>query len=94
VHSRLGGALPVDDALVEVGRSQTPDLAGEGDVVAVVHLGQVVEGPGLLREGEDVGPALVGDLDEALFDLDVRRAVLAHRAELDEVDVGLSSAIA
>ncbi len=42
--------------------------------------------PGLLREGQHVGAALVGDLDEALFDVDVRRAVLAHRAELHEVD--------
>ena len=49
--------------------------------------------PGQLREGQGVGAALVGDLDEALFDVDVRRAVLAHRAELDQVAVGHRSRI-
>ncbi len=59
-------------------------------VVAVVDLGQVVEGPGLLGVGQDVGPALVGDLDEALFDVDVGGAVLPHGAELHEVDGGIA----
>ena len=61
------------------------------DVVAVVHLGQVVEGARLLRVRQHVGAALVGDLDEALFDVDVGRPVLAHRPELDEVDVGVAA---
>ena len=82
----LAGLLAVDDPLVQVGGPQSPDATGELDVVAVVHLGQVVEGPGLLRVGQHVGPALVGDLDEALFDVDVGRSVLAHRAQLDQVD--------
>ena len=56
---------------------------------AVVHLGQVVEGPGLLGVGQQVGPATVGDLDEALFDVDVGRPVLAHGAQLDQVDRGV-----
>jgi hypothetical protein len=58
------------------------------DVVAVVHLGQVVERAGQLRERQHVAAAVVGDLDEALFDVDVGRPVLAHRPELDEVRVG------
>ena len=86
VEIGLLGRLAVDDALVQVGRAQSPDPAGEHDVVAVVHLGQVVEGAGLLGVGQHVGAALVGDLDEALFDVDVGVAVLPHRPELDEVD--------
>jgi hypothetical protein len=57
------------------------------DVVAVVHLGQVVERAGELRERQRVLAAVVLDLDVALFDVDVRRAVLAHRAQLDQVGV-------
>ena len=82
----LARLLAVDDPLVQVGGTQSPDPTGELDVVAVVDLGQVVEGPWLLRVGQRVGPALVGDLDEALFDVDVGRSVLAHRAQLDQMD--------
>ena len=84
----LLGLDAVDDALVQVGGAQAPDPAGEVDVVGVVHLGQVVERAGQLGEGERVLAALVLDLDVALFDVDVGRAVLAHRPELDEVGVG------
>ena len=44
--------------------------------------------PGRLRVEERVRPALVVDGQVALFDVDVGRAVLAHRAELDEVGLG------
>ena len=87
VEGGLLGLVPVDDALVEVGGPDAPDAAGEHDVGAVVHLGQVVEGARLLRVGQHVGPPAVGDLDEALFDVDVGRAVLTHRPQLDQVDV-------
>ena len=90
VHGGLVGLLAVDHALVEVGDPQPPDATGEVQVVAVVHLGQVVEGPGLLGIGQHVGAALVGDLDEALFDVDVGGAVLPHGAELHQVDVGVA----
>ena len=50
-----------------------------------MHLAEMVERAGLLRVGKDVLAALVFDLDEALFDVDVRRAVLSHGAELHEV---------
>ncbi len=86
VHGGLVGLLAVDHALVEVRGPQAPDATGEVHVVAVVHLGQVVEGPGLLGIGQHVGAALVGDLDEALFDVDVGGAVLPHGPELHEVD--------
>ena len=49
----------------------------------------MVVGPGLLRVGHDVGPALVGDLDVALFDVDVGCPVLAHGPELDQMDVAV-----
>ena len=86
VQRRLRGRLPVDDALVEVGRSKPPRPAAESDVVAVVHLGQVIEASRLLGEREDVGPSPVGDLDVPLFDVDVGCAVLPHRPELHQVD--------
>ncbi len=89
VEHRLLGLVPVDDPLVEVGGPDAPDAAGEHDVGAVVHLGQVVEGAGLLRVREHVGTAPVGDLDEALFDVDVGSAVLTHRPQLDQVDVAV-----
>ena len=48
----------------------------------------MVPGAGLPGEGQTVAPAAVLDLEEALRDVQVRRAVLAHRAELDQVRVG------
>src|SRR5438067_4268507 len=78
----------VDDALVEVRGAQAPDAAGEVEVVRVVHLRQVVERTRQLRVRKYIGATLVMDLDVALFDVDVGRAVLAHRAELDDVAVG------
>ena len=86
VERGLRRRLAVDDALVEVGRAQAPGPATEGDVVAVVHLGEVVEAARLLREGQHVGAAAVGDLDVPLFDVDVGGAVLPHRPELHQVD--------
>src|SRR5262249_41560041 len=88
----LGGLrrlLAVDDSLVEIGGPDPPDPAGELDVVAVVHLGQVVVGTGPFRIKHTVLAALVLDLDPALLDVDVRRAVSAHGAELDQVDAGI-----
>ena len=35
--------------------------------------------------GQRVGAAVVRNLDKALFDIDIGRSVLAHRAELDQV---------
>ena len=84
----LVGLDPVHDALVEVGRAQAPDPRGEVDVVGVVDLGEVVDRARQLRIRERVLAALVLDLDEALLDVDVGLAVLAHRPELDEVGVG------
>ena len=79
---------PVDDALVEVGRGDIPDLAREHDVVAVVHLGEVVEAARLLRKRQAVLAAAMLDLDEAFFDVNVGLAVFAHRPELHEVTFG------
>ena len=65
-----------------------PHAAREHDVVAVVDLAPVVPGAGLARERQAVAAAPVLDVEEALRDVDVRRPVLAHRAELDQVGVG------
>ena len=58
------------------------------DVVAVVDLRQVVHRARCLRVEEGVLPAVVVDRQVALFDVDVGRPVLAHRAELDQVRLG------
>ena len=88
VERRLLGLDAVDDALVEVRRPQPAHATREVDVVRVVHLRQVVVAARELREGEIVRPPVVVDLEVALFDVDVRRAVLAHRAELHQVTIG------
>src|SRR5262249_45178177 len=81
------GLLAVHHALGQVCGPQVPDPAGELGVVAVVPLGQVVERAGPLGEQHPVGPAVVLQVEPALLDVDVGRAVLAHRAQLDQVDV-------
>src|SRR5579885_2950237 len=88
VDQRLVGLNAVHDALVQVGRPQSPYFADEMDVVGVMDLREMVEGPGLLGIREHVGAPVVGDLDEAFLDVDVRRPVLTHRAELHEMDIG------
>src|ERR1022692_4106494 len=95
VLGRLRGLLAVDNALIQVGGTQVPDPAGELDVVAVVHLGQVVEGTRALREQDPVLASLVLDIQPAFLDVDVGRAVLTHGAQLDQVDlrVGLGDRV-
>lgn len=53
------------------------------------HLGQVIEGAGLLGVGQGVGAAVVGDGDVALLNVNVGGAILAHGAQLDQVAVWL-----
>src|SRR5579862_3443326 len=43
VEHRLVGFDSIYDALVEVGRADSPNFAGEMDIVRIVNLGQVVE---------------------------------------------------
>ena len=73
--------------LVEVGGGELPGFGGEVDVVAVVDLGEVVKAVGLLWVGQCVGAPVVVDRDPALLDVDVRRPVLAHGAQLHQVAV-------
>ena len=92
IHQRLVqrhfvGRRAVDDALIQIRRPQPPHPAREHDVVAVVDLREVVERAGLLRVRQRIGAAVVLDGDVALFDVDVRRAALAHRPELHQVAV-------
>ena len=85
IQRRFRRVDAVHNALVQVGGAQPPDFAGEHDVVAVVHLREVIERAGLLWKWQDVLPPVVLDLDEALFDIDVGRPVFAHRAQLYQV---------
>ena len=81
----LFGVNSVNNSLVQVCCAKSPDTTNELDVVTVVHLGQVIEGAGLLRKLHDVFAPVVIDLDVALFDIDVRGPVLAHRSQLDKM---------
>src|ERR1700686_875813 len=74
-------ARAIHDALVQVGRAEAPRPAREHDVMAVMDLGQVIEGSRLLGEWQPI-------LSTVLLDVDVRCAVFAHRSELDEMAVG------
>ena len=84
----LVGLDAVHDALVEVGGAKTPHAAGEVQVGRVVHLRAVIQRAGQLGERQPVAATLVLDIHETLLDIDVGRAVLAHRAELDQMRVG------
>ena len=88
VQRHFLGHRAVHHALVEIGGAQPPDLAREHDVVAVVHLGEVIEGARLLGERQHVLAAVMLDGDVAFFDIDIGSAVLAHRPQLHQVAVG------
>src|ERR1700730_75245 len=85
VQSHLWRIPAVYHSLVEVGRAQAPDSAGEMDVVAVVHLAEVVEAAWELRIEDPVLATVVADVEVALFDVYVARSILAHRPQLDQV---------
>ena len=61
VQRHFVGHGAVHHALVQIGGAQSPDPAGEHDVVAVVHLGEVIEGAGLLGKRQHVLAAVVLD---------------------------------
>jgi hypothetical protein len=81
------GPDSVHDPLVQVGGTKFPDPAREMDVVRVVNLRQVVHRSRELRIREYIGAAVVVDLDEALFDVDVRGPVLSHGSQLHQMRV-------
>ena len=88
VELRLVGLDPVDDTLVQIGRTDPPHPAREVDVVRVVDLRQVVQAARELRVEDRLLAPVVLDVEVPLLDVDVGCAVLAHRAELHEVRVG------
>src|SRR5882724_10613266 len=83
------GHSPVNNSLVEVGRAQAPDFAAESDVVTVMDLGKMIKRPRLLGKWQDVFASIVLDLDEAFFNVDVWRSILAHGAKFHEMTIGL-----
>jgi hypothetical protein len=88
VGAGLGGAEAIDRALHQVGDPKPVQPDVEPEQIGIEDFRRVVERAGRAREQEAVLPALVRDLDPALLDVDVGRAVLAHGAELDDVAVG------
>ena len=89
VEADFIGHGAVDDALVEIGGAELPDLAAEHDVVAVVNFREVIKRAGLFRVGKNVAAPVVLDGDVALFNINIRRAVFAHRTQLDQVTLRL-----
>ena len=88
VVTHLVDASAKDYALHDVGGAQSPRLAGEHDVVRVMHLAPVIPASCLTRKGKNVLSTSKLNLEKALRDVNVRSAVFAHRAELDQVSVG------
>ena len=90
IRMQLGlvGRDAVDDALVQICRPLPPVATAELDVVRVMDFREVIKAEGLLREGQSVAAPVVFDLEVAFFDIDVRRTVLSHRAQLHEMGFG------
>jgi hypothetical protein len=84
----LGDVRAVHHALHDVGRAQAPDAAGHLDVVGPMHLALVVPAAGAAREEGALGASPELEIEPAFGDVEARRAVLAHGAELDEVAIG------
>ena len=55
------------------------------DVVRVMNLCQVIEGPRLFGIRHPVCSAVVRNRNKSLFDVDIRCSVLTHRSELHEM---------
>src|SRR5690606_37593892 len=87
IDGRLFGLDAVHRALHQVGHPQVPHAHAEPHQVGVHDLGGVVDGARSAREKELAFTALVLDLEPAFLDVDVRGAVLAHGAQLDDVGV-------
>ena len=54
VQNNFIGYCSIDYALIQVRGSESPDFAGEHHVVAVMHLGEVIEGARLFRKRQQV----------------------------------------
>src|SRR5581483_8477725 len=76
-----------DNALHHVRSSKAPGLRGEHDVVGAVNLAPVIPGVGLTGERQPICATPILDLEEPFRDVDVRRAIFAHGAELQEVSL-------
>ena len=79
------GDGPVDHALVQIGGAQSPDAAAKHDVVAVVHLGEVIERARLFGIRHNIAASVVLDSDIAFFNIDIRRAVFAHGSQFHQM---------
>ena len=78
-------AGPEDHTLHDIRRPDTPDLGREHDVVRSVNLRPVVPARGLPRERHKVLASPVLNLEESLRNIHIRRPVLAHSAELQQM---------
>src|SRR5437763_370611 len=88
-HRDLVGERSINYALVQIGGPQSPNFAAEGDVVAIVDFGKMVERAGLLGEWEDIFASVVLNPDETFFDIYVGSAIFSHGAQLHQVAIRL-----
>src|SRR5205823_783019 len=84
---RLVGLNAIDNSLIQVGGTQSPDFAAEHDVVAVMCLTQVIKRIRLFWIGQDIAPTFVMDLNKALLDINIWRPVLAHRPQFHKMTI-------
>ena len=85
VQIGFGGREAINRALHQIGDAQAVAAHVKPEQVGVEYLRRVIQAAGLARVKELVAAALVFDVDPAFLDVDVRRAVFAHGAELDDV---------
>ncbi len=88
IQRNFVGHGSIHHALIEIGGAQPPDLTGEHDVMAVVHLGQMIERTRLLGKRQHILAAVVLHRQKALFDIDIGRTILPHGAQFDQVAIG------
>ena len=79
----------INNSLVQIGCAQSPDSAAEGNVVAVVNFGKMIERPWLFRKGKNIFAPIVLNANESFLDIDIRCAVFSHGAQLHQVTLGL-----
>ena len=78
----------IDHALVQIRRPHAPNTAGEFDIMGIMHLREVIKAAGLFRVQHPVLAPVMLDLQPAFLDIDIRRAVFAHGAQLDQMGIG------
>lgn len=73
--------------LIEIGGGNFPCLGGKVNVVRIVHLGQMIKRSSLLWIRQSIGPSIVCDGNIPFFNINIRRSILTHRPQLDQMTI-------